>query len=90
MKGIIGKKLGMTHFYGEEGKLISCTVIEAGPCVVVQKKTDDTDGYSAIQLGFEEQKENNTNKAQTGHFKNQALNQCARLRSSAILTSIKM
>lgn len=55
MKGIIGKKLGMTHFYGEEGKLISCTVIEAGPCVVVQKKTDDTDGYSAIQLGFEEQ-----------------------------------
>ena len=69
MKGIIGKKLGMTHFYGEEGKLISCTVIEAGPCVVVQKKTDDTDGYNAVQLGFEELKEVRTNKAQTGHFK---------------------
>ena len=69
MKGIIGKKLGMTHFYGEEGKLISCTVIEAGPCVVVQKKTDNTDGYNAVQLGFEELKEVRTNKAQTGHFK---------------------
>lgn len=69
MKGIIGKKLGMTHFYGEEGKIISCTVIEAGPCVVVQKKTDDTDGYTAIQLGFDEVKEHNSTKAQAGHFK---------------------
>lgn len=69
MKGIIGKKIGMTHFYGAEGKVISCTVIEAGPCVVVQKKTNDTDGYEAVQLGFEEMKERNSNKAQAGHFK---------------------
>ena len=69
MKGIIGKKIGMTHYFGEEGKVISCTVIEAGPCVVVQKKTDDTDGYSAVQLGFDEMKERNSNKAQAGHFK---------------------
>ena len=89
MKGIIGKKLGMTHFYGEEGKLISCTVIEAGPCVVVQKKTDDTDGYNAVQLGFEELKEVPT-RLKPVTSKNQALNQCARLRSSATLTSIKM
>ena len=57
------------HYFGEEGKVISCTVIEAGPCVVVQKKTDDTDGYSAVQLGFDEMKERNSNKAQAGHFK---------------------
>ncbi len=69
MKGIIGKKIGMMHYFGEEGKVISCTVIEAGPCVVVQKKTDDTDGYSAVQLGFDEMKERNSNKAQAGHFK---------------------
>lgn len=69
MKGIIGKKLGMTHYYGDEGKVITCTVIEAGPCVVVQKKTDDTDGYSALQLGYDEMKEKNSNKAQAGHFK---------------------
>ena len=69
MKGIIGKKIGMTHYFGEEGKVISCTVIEAGPCVVVQKKTGDTDGYSAVQLGFDEMKERNSNKAQAGHFK---------------------
>ncbi len=69
MKGIIGKKIGMTHYFGEEGKVISCTVIEAGPCVVVQKKTNDTDGYSAVQLGFDEMKERNSNKAQAGHFK---------------------
>ncbi len=69
MKGIIGRKLGMTHYYGDEGKVITCTVIEAGPCVVVQKKTDDTDGYSALQLGFDEMKEKNSNKAQAGHFK---------------------
>jgi len=69
MKGIIGKKVGMMHFYGEEGKIIPCTVIEAGPCVVLQKKTNDTDGYEAIQLGFDEVKENRTNKAQAGHAK---------------------
>ena len=69
MKGIIGKKIGMTHFYGEEGKIITCTVIEAGPCVVLQKKTADNDGYESVQLGFEEVKANRTNQAQIGHAK---------------------
>ena len=69
MKGIIGKKIGMMHYFGEEGKVIYFTEREAVPCVVVQKKTDDTDGYSAVQLGFDEMKERNSNKAQAGHFK---------------------
>ena len=70
MKGIIGRKVGMTHFYDDDGKIIPCCVIEAGPCVVVQKKTQDTDGYDALQLGFGEVKEKNAGKAMTGHFKN--------------------
>ena len=57
MNGIIGKKLGMTSHYNEDGSVIPVTVIEAGPCVVVQKKKDEKDGYNAIQLGFEDQKE---------------------------------
>jgi len=69
MKGIIGKKIGMTHFFGEDGKMISCTVVEAGPCVVLQKKTDDTDGYNALQLGFDEKKEKNVSNGMKGHFK---------------------
>ncbi len=69
MKGIIGKKIGMTHYFGEDGKMISCTVVEAGPCVVLQKKTDDTDGYNALQLGFDEKKEKNVSNGMKGHFK---------------------
>jgi large subunit ribosomal protein L3 len=69
MKGIIGKKLGMTHYYQEDGKIVPCTVVEAGPCVVVQKKSEDTDGYNALQLGFDAAKEKNATKAMTGHFK---------------------
>lgn len=59
----------MTHFFAEDGKFVSCTVVEAGPCVVLQKKTDDSDGYSSLQLGFGEVKESKANKAQTGHAK---------------------
>lgn len=70
MKGIIGKKLGMTHFFSEDGKVISCTVIEAGPCVVLQKKTTDGEGYDALQLGFADMKENHITKSQAGHSKN--------------------
>jgi len=69
MSGIIGKKIGMTSIYDVNGKNIPCTVIEAGPCVVTQVKTPETDGYNALQLGFEDQKESRVNKPSTGHFK---------------------
>jgi len=68
MPGIIGRKIGMTSIYSAEGKATPCTVIEAGPCVVTQIKTQDRDGYDAIQLGFGERKEKNTPKALQGHF----------------------
>ncbi len=68
-KGIIGKKLGMTQIFDENGNVIPVTVIEAGPCTVVQKKTVETDGYDAVQLGFEEIKEKHVNKPAAGHFK---------------------
>ena len=69
MSGIIGKKVGMTSIYDVNGKNIPCTVIEAGPCVVTQVKTTETDGYNALQLGFGDQKEHRMNKPQLGHFK---------------------
>ena len=69
MPGIIGRKVGMTSIYSAEGKATPCTVIEAGPCVVTQVKTQDRDGYEAIQLGFGERKEKNTPNALKGHFK---------------------
>ena len=68
MTGLIGKKIGMTSVFSVEGKNIPCTVIEAGPCVVTQVKTAETDGYEAIQLGFGDKKEKNTSKAEFGHF----------------------
>lgn len=69
MSGIIGKKIGMTSIYDANGKNIPCTVIEAGPCVITQVKTPETDGYNALQLGFEDQKESRINKPSMGHFK---------------------
>jgi len=69
MPGIIGRKVGMTSIYSAEGKAMPCTVIEAGPCVVTQIKTQDRDGYEAVQLGFGERKEKNTPNALKGHFK---------------------
>ncbi len=69
MSGIIGKKIGMTSLFDASGKNLPCTVIEAGPCVVTQVRTKDVDGYSAVQLGFDEAKEKNTSKAMMGHFK---------------------
>lgn len=69
MQGLIGKKVGMTSVFNEEGKSIPCTVIEAGPCAVTQIKTKEVDGYDAIQLGFDEKKEKRTTKAIAGHFK---------------------
>ena len=69
MKGLIGKKLGMTSVYDESGAAVPVTVIEAGPCVVVQRKENDKEGYTAVQLGFEDQKEQRLNKPDLGHFK---------------------
>jgi large subunit ribosomal protein L3 len=69
MPGIIGRKIGMTSIYSAEGKATPCTVIEAGPCVVTQVKTQEKDGYEAVQLGFGDRKEKNTPNALKGHFK---------------------
>ena len=68
-KGIIGRKIGMTQIFGEAGKVIPVTVIEAGPCVVVQKKTVENDGYDSVQLGFGDVKIKNVTKPLQGHFK---------------------
>ena len=69
MSGLIGKKIGMTSIYDENGKNIPCTVIEVGPCVVTQVRTKEVDGYEALQLGFDDKAEKQSNKALNGHFK---------------------
>lgn len=69
MSGIIGKKIGMTSIYDGNGKYVPCTIIEAGPCVVTQVKTVEKDGYSAIQLAYDDKKEKNTPNSLVGHFK---------------------
>jgi len=69
MPGLIGRKLGMTSIFDANGKMIPCTIIEAGPCVVTQVKTIEKDGYEAVQLGFGERKDKNTPKSLKGHFK---------------------
>ena len=68
MPGLIGKKIGMTSVFNEDGKNIPCTIIQAGPCVVTQLKTEKVDGYTAVQLSFDEQKERRMTKALAGHF----------------------
>jgi len=68
MSGIIGKKIGMTGIFDENGKNMPCTVIEAGPCVVTQVKTKEVDGYEAIQLSYDDRKDKHTTKAMKGHF----------------------
>ncbi|MBP3659871.1 MAG: 50S ribosomal protein L3 [Oscillospiraceae bacterium] len=68
-KAIIGKKVGMTQIFDETGKVIPVTVVEAGPCVVTQKKTVETDGYASVQLGFEDVKEHKLTEPEAGHFK---------------------
>ena len=69
MAGIIGRKIGMSSFYDEKGNSIPCTIIEAGPCVVTQIKNQQTDGYSAIQLGYEDKKSKKVRKSELGHNK---------------------
>ena len=68
-KGLIGRKIGMTQVFDEKGNVIPVTVVELGPCAVVQKKTVENDGYNAVQLGFEDKKVTKTNKPMAGHFK---------------------
>ena len=68
MKAILGEKIGMTQIFTEDGRVVPVTVVKAGPCVIVQKKTVETDGYNAIQVGFGEIKEKNVNKPRKGHF----------------------
>lgn len=68
MSGLIGKKIGMTSIFDQDGKNIPCTIIQAGPCVVTQVRTKDVDGYDAIQLAFEDKKEKHTTRAMKGHF----------------------
>ena len=68
-KGLIGKKIGMTQIFDEKGNMIPVTVVEAGPCVVVQKKTTENDGYEAVQVGYGDKKVQRVNKPMAGHFK---------------------
>ena len=83
-KGIVGKKIGMTQIFAEDGRLIPVTVIQAGPCPVVQKKTVEKDGYEAIQVGFDEYAENRAkklvNKPMAGHYKKAGVAPCRNLR----------
>ena len=69
MAGLIGKKIGMTSMFSEEGRNIPCTIIEAGPCTVTQIKTEESDGYSALQIAFDNQKDSRLSKALLGHLK---------------------
>ena len=72
MSGLIGKKIGMTSIFDDSGKNVPCTVIEAGPCIVTQVRTDVFDGYNALQLGFDDKAEKNAVKSEKGHFKKAA------------------
>ena len=96
-KGIIGKKLGMTQIFDEKGNVIPVTLIEAGPCVVTQKKTIENDGYEAVQLAYEDVSKKHVNKAQLGHFaktgttpkrhlKEFRLEDCSALEAGAVVT----
>ena len=69
MSGLIGKKIGMTSIFDDSGMNVPCTVIEAGPCIVTQVRTEEVDGYKALQLGFDDKTEKNAVKAEQGHFK---------------------
>ncbi|MDK2821210.1 MAG: large subunit ribosomal protein [Clostridia bacterium] len=79
-KGILGKKVGMTQIFDETGKVIPVTVVQAGPCVVIQKKETATDGYNALQVGFEPIKEKKVNKPLKGHFNKSGVTPCRYIR----------
>ena len=69
MRGLIGQKLGMTQFWREDGEVVPVTVIQGGPCVITQIKTEERDGYTSVQLGYRDKKEKRATKAEVGHFK---------------------
>ncbi len=79
MNGLIGRKLGMTSIFTEAGKNVACTVVEMGPCVVTQVKTEDADGYESLQVGYGDKKEKNTTKQLAGHFKKASTSPKAKL-----------
>ena len=79
MSGLVGKKIGMTSLFDDKGKNIPCTIIEAGPCTVTQIKTQQTDGYDAVQIAFDEQKESRLSKAILGHLKKAKANPSKKL-----------
>ena len=85
-KGIIGKKIGMTQIFDAKGNVIPVTVVEAGPCAVVQKKTTETDGYESVQLGYGELKLHRMNKPMKGHFEKGDVAPKKRCASSASTT----
>jgi len=87
MKSLIGKKLGMTQIFDEEGRCVPVTVIEAGPCSVLQRKTVKTDGYEALQLGFGSQKEQRVSKAMLGHCKKAGVEMVRELREVRVNAS---
>ena len=90
MQGLIGKKVGMTSIFDENGKNIPCTVLQAGPCVVTQIKTVEKDGYFAVQLGFEDKKEKHTTKAEMGHFKKVNTTPKRKLLSLQVLKKVRL
>ena len=89
-KAIIGRKVGMTQLFAEDGKVIPVTVIEAGPCPVVQVKTEETDGYAALKLGFLETKEKSLNKPELGQFKKAGVKPCKVLKEVKGLEGYKV
>jgi len=84
MEGLIGRKIGMTQVYDDQGRRIAVTVIEAGPCPVVQVKTPETDGYSAAQIGYEEQKPSRLSKSQVKHFEKAGVKPCKMTKEFAL------
>jgi len=83
--GLLGRKVGMTRIFDDTGNAVPVTVVQAGPCVVVQRKTSDTDGYEAVQLGFEEQKLGRVNEPMTGHFASRGVEPQRNLRAFSLV-----
>ena len=79
MSGILGRKIGMTQIFEDDGTAVPVTLVQAGPCVVVQRKTDETDGYEAVQLGLVETRVKNVNQPRLGHFKKAGVQPVRRL-----------
>lgn len=90
MPGLIGKKIGMTSIYNEAGKNLPCTLLEVGPCVVTQVRTEEKDGYAAVQLGYGEKKDKHTTKSLSGHFKKASTTPKAKLVEFEGMNNLKL